>query len=63
MGHVRLVLPDELHFGLKRQALEERVSLTTLLIKALGEYLDNRKETQENAENVPPLVMRRDSRG
>lgn len=63
MGHVRLVLPDELHFDLKRQALEERVSLTTLLIKALGEYLDNRQETQKNAENVLPLVMRRDSRG
>ena len=51
MGHVRLVLPDDLHFDLKRQALEERISLTTLLIKALGEYLDNQRITQRSAEN------------
>ena len=51
MGHVRMVLPDDLHFDLKRQALEERISLTTLLIKALSEYLDNQSRTQKNAEN------------
>ena len=44
MGHVRIVLPDELHLDLKRQALEERVSLTVLLIKALQEYMERSKK-------------------
>ena len=51
VGHVRLVLPDDLHFDLKRQALEERISLTSLLIKALCEYLNNQRRAQKNAEN------------
>ena len=50
MGHVRLVLPDDLHFDLKRQALEERISLTNLLIKALQEYLNNQHRTKNNME-------------
>ena len=50
MGHVRMVLPDDLHFDLKRQALEERTSLTTLLIKALQEYLNNQHGTRKNME-------------
>ena len=51
MGHVRMVLPDNLHFDLKRQALEERISLTTLLVKALRDYLNNQNRTQKKAEN------------
>lgn len=43
MGNVRMVLPDDLHLDLKRQALEERTTLTALLIKALQEYLERCK--------------------
>jgi len=50
VGHVRLVLPDDLHLDLKRQALEERLTLTALLIKALGEYLTNQRRTQKDEE-------------
>lgn len=50
MGHVRLVLPDDLHFDLKRQALEERIFLTALIIKALREYLNNQRRSQKNVE-------------
>jgi len=49
VGHVRLVLSDDLHFDLKRQALEERISLTNLLVKALHEYLNNQQRTQKEA--------------
>ena len=51
VGHVRLVLPEDLHFDLKRQALEERISLTTLLMKALQEYLNSQRRTEKNVEN------------
>lgn len=47
---MRLVLPDDLHFDLKRQALEERLTLTALLIKALHEYLNNQRRTQKDEE-------------
>lgn len=43
VGNVRMVLPDDLHLDLKRQALEERTTLTALLIKALQEYLERCK--------------------
>ena len=51
VGHVRLMLPDDLHFNLKRQALDERISLTTILIKALREYLDNQRINPKDAQS------------
>ncbi len=42
---------DELHFDLKRQALEERISLAALLVKALREYLKDQRRTRENVES------------
>lgn len=39
MGNVRINLPDELHWDLKRRAIDERIPLKELITKALEEYL------------------------
>lgn len=33
-------IPDELHWHLKRRALDERIALKELLVKALQEYVN-----------------------
>ena len=40
MGKALIVIPDNIHLDLKRRAIDERISLKDLIVKALQEYIE-----------------------
>ena len=40
MGKALIDIPDEVHWNLKRRAIDEHISLKELAVKALREYID-----------------------
>jgi len=48
MANIRYDIPDDLHWNLKRRAVDERMSLKDLVVKALQQYLE---------QNPPPPTI------
>jgi len=47
VGNVRIFVPDDLHQDLKHEAINQRVALKDLIVKALQEYIEHRKEQKD----------------
>jgi len=47
MGKALIVIPDNIHLDLKRRAIDERIPLKELIVKALQEYLEQHPPVQQ----------------